>query len=210
MENKKKDFDAIKFLEDIEKNRKEKEKKFNESKIGDLTGFELKEIISSVIHEEFVTSKHPIINARRREKLEKYALIFLGILIILGLGYKTFFYESEYYLEIDKDKLYVKKTDGWNSQKSEMKVIGKDWEICPQEKGCTRIFTPFEAIYNKYYKFIFSGNGSVFWVNNEKTQVTPVKLIDGSWSYKHDYDDEWMDFDSLNDYVEPQSPERPY
>jgi hypothetical protein len=206
-----KKFDARKFLEDIENQRKAKEKKFNESKIGDLTGLELKELISSVIHEEFVTSKHPILNARRREKLEKAALIIGGLLIVLALIYKTFFYQGNYYVQVSKDKLFVTKTEGWTKHKNELKIIGKKWEMCSEEgQNCSPVFTPFEAIYNDNYKFIFVGNGAVFWVSNNRINVTSVKLIEGSWSFKNDYDDDWTDFDTyyMENYVQPEPIER--
>lgn len=103
------------------------------------------------------------------------------------------------------------KTRGWSKYKNEMKVIGSRWEMCSLEgRNCSPIFTPFEAIYNDYYKFIFVGKGNVFWVTNEKTNVTPVKLIDGSWSFKNDYDDDWTDFDTfyMENYVQPEPLER--
>ena len=51
MENSK-DIDARKILDDFEKYRIEKEKKFNESKIDDLTGLELKDLIESIAKRE--------------------------------------------------------------------------------------------------------------------------------------------------------------
>ncbi len=94
---------------------------------------------------------------------------------------------------------------GWNVEKKEIKVLGDKWQLCSSydaKEYCSPIFTPFEARYNDYYKFVFVGRGNVFWVKNDKTQIIPVKLIDGSWSFKNDYDDDWTDFDSLYDYQE--------
>lgn len=210
MNREKLDSEIAKVLENFKVEREKKER-FNDDKIGDLTGLELKEIISSVIHEEFVSSKHPIINASRQHKLEKALLVIVGMLIVLALVYKTFFYESNYSVQISRDKIYITKTQGWYKYKFEMRVNGEKWERCSAEgQNCSPIFTPFEATYNDHYKFIFVGKGAVFWVSNDQMQVTPVKLIDGSWSFKNDYDDHWTDFDTYygDNYVQPEPLER--
>jgi hypothetical protein len=214
MSEKNKNNETAKFIETLNKlneESKRKEEEENKKKIGELTLGELKNLIQSTIRKEAFFGDLPLLNNNQKRELKKWIWISVLILAIGLLGYRTFWFESGYTVVMDKSSLYLEKTKGWTTEKREIKIVDGKWQLrydLGEHQIYAPIYTPFEARYNNNYKFIFVGRGNLFWVNNEKTSIRPVKLIEDNWSFKSDLTDEWIDFDSLYEYqdYEPVNP----
>jgi hypothetical protein len=170
----------------------------SKSTIGDLSEDELKNIVRTVINEEALQSRIPLLGAQREKKLKRWLIIGVAALVVGWLGYRTFFYDSGYSVLMDKSDMYIVKTVGWRTEKRQIKVVDNRWQLrydFDDKQLWAPVFTPFEVKYNDNYKFIFVGRGNLFWVSNDRISARPVKLIDGEWKFQSDLTDEWLDFD---------------
>lgn len=215
MDKKKDKSDLNEFIETLKKldeESKRKEEEENQKKIGEMSLGELKNLIQATIRKEALSGDLSLLNNKRKKILEKWIWVSVAILLLSFLAYRTFWFESDYLLEINENKLFVEKKKGWVVEKKEIKVVNNKWHLCSLYNGqesCSPIFTPFEAKYNDYYKFVFVGRGNVFLVKNDNSKVNVVKLIDGRWSFKNEYDDEWTDFHYMYDWYENYEPVDP-
>lgn len=198
------------YLEDLKKLREEEKRKEDEEnakKIGDKTVGEVKSLVRLIVRDEAWAGDLPFLNRARKRSFEKY--LWVGILVLIGAGLIYWNFRSDtdtdYKVQIERDKLFVSRTIAGANKKSEIKLIDNKWHLCKESgEGCLIILTPLEASYWYYdSKFVFLGRGRVFWVTNEKTDPREVKLMDGEWVFRNiDSDEGWTSFEEMIDAVD--------
>ena len=150
---------------------------------------------------EYVTSAFKDENLKRKKRLKDLLVKGLLALVVVGLGYKTFYYSSDYSVRMDKADMYLVHTEGWKTERRQIKLVDGKWQLrydFGDRQIWGEIYTPFEARYNDNYKFIFTSDGNLFWVSNDKISTQPVKFIGDAWCFES-ISGEWISFDSMVD-----------
>lgn len=197
------------YLEDVKKWRQEdkrKEDEENAQQAGEKTVGEIKNLIRKIVRDEAWAGDLPFLNRARKRTFEKTLWIGALLLVAVGLIYWNFWRNTEYNLEIGREKLFVSKATDGTYRKHEIKVIDNKWHLCKENgEGCSVVFAPLEARYNDSYKFVFLGRGKAYWVTSDKTDPREVKLMDGSWVFRDiDSDEGWTSFEELMDAADYQ------
>ena len=194
-----------KYLEDVKRwdeEAKAKEEKENSRSASELDVAALKSLILTTIYREAREGSMPMFNRQRERTWRKVKWWSFAIIVGLGVYYFFFARNTDFIVSPSRDKMTVFKVTDGKEFRYQMQIVDKRWNLCSIDgTGCSKVFTPFDAKYNDNYRFVFLGNGKTYMISNQRTSVSEVKLIEGSWSFENENEDSgWTDFDSLYDY----------
>lgn len=178
----------------------------NKERIGDIQLGILKFLIRELVRHEFRWGDLYVLNNKRKQLLIHTILVLFALGVLSG-GFYLWVREptSSFQASVSGEKIKVTRTyNDFSKTRLDlvMRIYDDKWHICPSSEGfagCEQVFTPFEIPFDNRSKFIFVGNGKVYWVDNDRIGVKALKFQDGEWWYEDENNhDEWTSFGTYN------------
>ena len=120
------------------------------------------------------------------------AILISIIVIVIGILTILIIPNSRLNVIIESDgTLYYLRTGWFRNEKFPIKIVHSEWNWLSPE-GYKQIAVPYESKYNdRGWILVLDRRGRIYIRNKERTQLIPLKAMDGTW-YRHE-NGEWLE-----------------